>query len=49
MYLYEVTVNTGSRRRAGTASNVYFNLSGKFDSEIKPEPLDGDTEELLPS
>ncbi|XP_066910530.1 polycystin family receptor for egg jelly-like isoform X2 [Clytia hemisphaerica] len=27
-YLYEVTVNTGSRRRAGTTSNVYFTLSG---------------------
>lgn len=27
-YLYEITVNTGSRRNAGTKSNVFFNASG---------------------
>uniref|UniRef100_A0A7M5V1G8 Polycystic kidney disease protein 1-like 2 n=2 Tax=Clytia hemisphaerica TaxID=252671 RepID=A0A7M5V1G8_9CNID len=27
-YLYQITVNTGTRREAGTTSNIYFNLSG---------------------
>ena len=41
-YLYEVTVNTGSRRYAGTKSNVYLTISGNvsesyltFDLDIK--------------
>lgn len=41
-YLYEVTVNTGSRRYAGTKSNVYLTVSGNvsknyltFDLDIK--------------
>lgn len=29
-YLYEITVNTGSRRYAGTKSNVFFNATGEY-------------------
>ena len=29
-YLYEITVRTGGRAGAGTVSNVFINIKGKF-------------------
>ena len=35
-YLYMITVHTGTRMKAGTQSNVYFRVIGKFFLQFLP-------------